>query len=142
MKTVLIIDEASLLRLEVLAEIHTLCSLHQDAFLPVILAGQSSLVDKLMYRSSQPLASRIVARSHLEGVHREGMEAYITHHLTIAGIRTNPFDETAVTAIHQGSGGLFRKANHLARGALIAAAQDQSVTVSAEHVRIASTETF
>jgi len=142
MKTVLIIDEASLLRLEVLAEIHTLCTLHQDAFLPVILAGQSSLVDKLMYRSSQPLASRIVARSHLEGVHREGMEAYITHHLTIAGIRTNPFDETAVTAIHQGSGGLFRKANHLARGALIAAAQDQSVTVSAEHVRIASTETF
>ncbi len=142
MKTVLIIDEASLLRLEVLAEIHTLCSLHQDAFLPVILAGQSSLVDKLMYRSSLPLASRIVARSHLEGVHREGMEAYITHHLAIAGIKTNPFDETAVTAIHQGSGGLFRKANHLARGALIAAAQDQSVTVSADHVRIASTETF
>ena len=52
-----------------------------------------------------PLASRIVARSHLEGVHREGMEAYITHHLAIAGIKTNPFDETAVTAIHQGSGG-------------------------------------
>jgi len=142
MKTVLIIDEASLLRLEVLAEIHTLCSLHHDAFLPVILAGQSNLVDKLMYRSSLPLASRIVARSHLEGVHREGMEAYIDHHLAIAGVRINPFDETAITAIHQGSGGLFRKANHLARGALIAAAQDQSVTVSAEHVRTASTETF
>jgi general secretion pathway protein A len=142
MKTVLIIDEASLLRLEVLAEIHTLCSLHQDVFRSVILAGQSNLVDKLMYRSSLPLASRIVARSHLEGVHREGMEAYIAHHLVIAGVKTNPFDETAITAIHQGSGGLFRKANHLARGALIAAAQDQSVTVSAEHVRIASTETF
>lgn len=142
MKTILIIDEASLLRLEVLAEIHTLCSLNQDAFVPLIFAGQSNLVDKLMYRSSLPLASRIVARSHLEGVNREGMEAYLKHHMFIAGVKTNPFDETAVTAIHQGSGGLFRKANHLARGALIAAAQDQSVTVSAEHVRIASTETF
>lgn len=142
MKTVLIIDEASLLRFDVLAEIHTLCTLPQDILLPVILAGQASLVDKLMYRSSLPLASRVVARSHLQGVHREGMEAYITHHLTIAGVRTNPFDETAVTAIHQGSGGLFRKANHLARGALIAAAQDQSLIVSADHVRAASTETF
>lgn len=142
MKTILIIDEASLLRLEVLAEIHTLCSLHQDAFLPVILAGQSNLIDKLMYRSSLPLASRIVARSHLEGVNREGMEAYIKHHLAIADVKTNPFDETAITAIHQGSGGLFRKANHLARGALIAAAHEQSTTVSADHVRTASTETF
>jgi type II secretory pathway predicted ATPase ExeA len=142
MKTALIIDEASLLRLEVLAEIHTLCSLHHEAFLPLILAGQSNLVDKLMYRSSLPLASRIIARSHLEGVHREGMEAYITHHLAIAGVKNNLFDETAITAINQGSGGLFRKANHLARGALIAAAQVQSTNVSAEHVRIASTETF
>jgi general secretion pathway protein A len=142
MKTVLIIDEAALLRLEVLAEIHTLCSLHQEIFLPLILAGQSNLVDKLMYRSSLPLASRVIARSHLEGVHREGMEAYITHHLMIAGVKNTPFDETAITAVHQGSGGLFRKANHLARGALIAAAQEQSITVSAEHVRIASTETF
>ncbi|MGB9498792.1 MAG: hypothetical protein ACKVE4_03385 [Dissulfuribacterales bacterium] len=45
-------------------------------------------------------------------------------------------------SIHQGSGGLFRKANHLARGSLIAAAQSKSATVNAEHVRIASTEIF
>ena len=44
--------------------------------------------------------------------------------------------------IHQGSGGLFRKANHLARGALIVACHQQSMTVSAEHVRLAATEIF
>ena len=52
------------------------------------------------------------------------------------------FDDAAVTAIHQGSGGIFRKANHLARGALIAAAMEKQKTVNAEHVRIAASEIF
>jgi general secretion pathway protein A len=144
MNVTLVIDEASLLRLEVLTELHTLCQFEQDSkpWLPLILAGQANLIDKLMYRTSLPLASRIVARSHLEGVNRQGMGDYLKHHLAIAGVKTALFDETAITAIHQGSGGLFRKANHLARGALIAASHDQVPTVSAQHVRIASTEIF
>jgi general secretion pathway protein A len=143
-RVVLVIDEASLLRMEVLAEIHTLCQFEQDSkpWLPLIMAGQANLVDNLMYRTSMPLASRIVARSHLEGINRQDMEVYLKHHLAIAGIKTSLFDETAVTAIHQGAGGLFRKANHLARGALIAAAHDQSMSVSADHVRLAATEIF
>ena len=143
-KPVLTIDEASLLRLEVLAELHTLCQFEKDSkhFLPAILAGQSSLVDKLTYRSSEPLASRVVARSHLEGLNLEGMHRYLAHHLNLAGIKTSPFEDAAITAIHQGSGGLLRKSNHLARGALIAAASGQSTTVTAEHVRRAATEIF
>ena len=49
-------------------------------------------------------------------------------------------DEQALTAVHQGSGGLFRKANHLARGALIAAAAEKSQHVTADHVRTADSE--
>ena len=70
------------------------------------------------------------------------MEKYIDHHLSIAGIKTRLYDEAAVTAIHQGAGGVFRKANHLARGALVAAAREKSTTVTAEHVRLAATEIF
>ena len=144
MKLVMVIDEASLLRLEVFAELHALLQFDQDAkpLLPVILAGQSSLVDKLMYRTTMPLASRVIGRSHLEGTDMEGMEAYIRHHLDIAGVQNQLYDPPALTAIHQGSGGLFRKANHLARGALIAAAANQSMSVTAEHVRLAATEIF
>lgn len=56
LKVVLIIDEASLLRLEVFAELHTICQFHKDAghYLPLVLAGQANLVDKLMYRTSAP----------------------------------------------------------------------------------------
>jgi len=144
MKALLIVDEASLMRLDVFAELHTICQFQQDSkpYLPLILAGQNNLVDKLLYRDSQPLASRVVARSHLDGVNREDMQGYLRHHLAIAGIKKNLFDQTAITAIHQASGGLFRKANHLARGALIAAAKHQSIVVNAEHVRVAATEIF
>ena len=144
MKMILIIDEASLLRLEVFAELHTLTQFDNDSkpFLPMVLAGQGSLVDNLKYRYSMPLASRIVGRCHLQGVDRQGMEAYLLHHLSIAGVHKNLFEPAAVTAIHQGSGGLFRKANYLARGSIIVAAQAKVPQVSADHVRIAATEIF
>ncbi len=143
-KAMLIIDEASLFRLEVFAELHTIIQFHQDTrgLLPVILAGQSSLVDKLSYHTSAPLASRIITRSHLEGLSPDVMKRYLEHHLKICGIKKNLFEEAAVTAVHQGSGGLLRKANHLARGGLIAAAGDKSKLVTAEHVRLASSEIF
>jgi general secretion pathway protein A len=141
---VLIIDEASLLRLDVFAELHTLTQFEADSkpYLPMILAGQNNLADNLLYRTAVPLASRIVARRHLQEVNREGMERYLEHHLKIAGLKHSPFDAQAITAIHQGSGGLFRKANHLARGALVAATSEKSQVVTAEHVRRASTELF
>ena len=77
---------------------------------------------------------------HLEAVNRQGVEKYLLHLLNIAGLKNNPFEEQAITAVHQGSGGLFRKANHLARGALIAAAGDKSQSVTADHVRTADSE--
>ena len=142
MKVVLVIDEASLLRLEVFAELHTLSQFEQDSkpWLPIVLAGQANLVENLQYRTSMPLASRVVAKSHLKGGDQETMTEYLKHHLAIAGVSRMLFDDTAITAIHQGSGGLYRKANHLARGALIAAAKTDSASVNAEHVRIAATE--
>jgi len=144
LNTILIIDEASLLRMEVFAELHTLVQFKKDSesWLPVILAGQPTLVDKLQYRTSSPIASRIIARSHLEGLNMQGMKEYLVHHLNLAGIDRNLFSDQATTAIHQGSGGLLRKANHLARGSLIAAAAEKSMSVSAEHVRVASSEVF
>lgn len=144
LKVVLIVDEASLMRLEVFAELHTITQFEQDSkpWLPIILAGKNNLIDSLSYQTSMPLASRIVARSHLEPANRSQMEEYLNHHLSIIGVKNSLFDDAALTAVHQGSAGLFRKANNLARGALIAAANEQSMTVTAEHVRRAATEIF
>ncbi|MDT8396729.1 MAG: AAA family ATPase [bacterium] len=139
---VLIIDEASLMRLEIFAQLHTLSQFDMDSrpILPIVLAGQNNLVDKLMFHTSRPLASRIIGRSHLEGLKHKDMAGYIKHHLQVAGVKNQLFADEAILAIHQGSGGLLRRANHLAKGALMAAAAEKSQIVAAEHVRIASSE--
>lgn len=141
---VLIIDEANLLRLEVFAQIHTIGQFDMDSnpLLPIILAGQNNLLDKLMYLTSRPLASRVIGRSHLEGLKQKEMAGYLKHHLEIAGVKEQLFSEEAILAIHQGSGGLLRRANLLAKGSLIAAARERVMVVSAEHVRVAATEIF
>lgn len=143
-KPVIVIDEASLLRLEVFMELHTITQFECDSkpWLPIILTGQNQLVDKLQYRQSAPLTSRVVARSHLSAIEKKDMQTYILHHLNIAGVKANIFSDSAITAIHQGAGGLYRKANHLARGGLIAASKEKSNQVSSDHIRIASSEIF
>jgi len=141
---VLIIDEAHLLKRAVFTQLHTLSQFEFDSkpVMPMILCGQDLLVDHLMTNAVRPLASRVLGRSHLEAIRKEVMEAYLLHHVQLAGGTRNVFGDEAVFAIHQGSGGLLRKANSLAKTALLACALDGHQTVSPEHVRIASTEVF
>lgn len=144
----LVVDEAHLLRFEVFAQLHTLTQFAFDSqtLMPIVLAGQSSLLDRLLFHTSRPLASRVVGRSHLDALSLDDMRGYLAHHLQLAAggaAQPSPPDllsDPALLAIHQGSGGLLRRANHLARGALIAAAREGCSQVAAEHVRLAATE--
>ncbi|NBB90543.1 MAG: AAA family ATPase [Spirochaetes bacterium] len=138
----LIIDEAHLLRLELLAQLHALTQLPFDrqAMVPMVLSGQNILVDRLLFHTSRPFASRVIGRTLLEGLRREQMADYLSHHLSIVGGKPELLTDEAVTAIHQSSGGLLRRANALARGAMLAAAGSGQSVVTAEHVRLAATE--
>jgi len=141
---ILIIDEAHLLKAAVFAQLHTLIQFEFDSrpLMPMVLCGQDLLLDHLMSASSRPLASRVLGRSHLEALRKEVMSEYLSYHLRISGTSQKLFSEEAVFAIHQGSGGLLRKANSLAKGAMMAAVMEDNSLVSAEHVRLASTEIF
>jgi type II secretory pathway predicted ATPase ExeA len=139
---VLIIDEAHLLRLDVFDQLHTVAQTAFDSrtLVPIILSGQIALIDKLLFHTSRPFASRVVGRSHMEALQRDHMADYLAHHVSIAGGTAPLFGADAVTAIHQSSGGMLRRAGNLARGALMAAAIEGCPIATAEHVRIASTE--
>ena len=141
-RVILIIDEANLLRPEIFAELHTLTKFDHDSqnLLSIALIGNNNLIDKLTYRSSAPLASRVIAKSHLNAITPEQMNEYIIHHLKIAGVKKQVFSDNAVTAIYQGSGGKLRAANNLARGGIIAAVIENTELVQAEHIRIAASE--
>lgn len=139
----LVIDEASLLSLEAFRELHTLAQIDCDAkaMLSLILVGQDDLIDKLTYPTSRPLASRVSARMHLEPGNEKDTADYIAHHLHIAGVRP-VFEEAAITATHQASGGTPRLINNIARGALITATAQKRHVVTADDVRTAATELF
>ena len=139
---VLLIDEAHLLRLDVFDQLHTIAQADFDSrtLVSIVLSGQVALIDKLLFHSSRPFASRIVGRSHMEALQRDHMADYLAHHVAIAGGTKPLFGSDAVTAIHQSSGGMLRRAGNLARGALMAAAIEGCPIATAEHVRIASTE--
>ena len=141
---VIVVDEASLLRLEVFTELHTLTQFECDSkpWLPIIMVGQNILLDRLSFRKSAPLASRVIARSHLSAIGREEMKVYLNHHLKCVGATADIFSEESHTAIFQGSGGILRKANHLARGAMIAASKEKRSTVTPVDVKKASSEIF
>jgi type II secretory pathway predicted ATPase ExeA len=141
---VLIVDEAHLLRTEVFAQLHLVSQglFDSRSLLPIVLSGQPILTDKLLYHPCRPFASRVIGRTDLLALQLEDMKGYLRHHLELAGATKELLSEEAVLAIHQGSGGLLRRAGSLARGALLAAAQESAPLVAAEHVRIASTEIF
>ena len=141
-KIIIVVDEAHLLRIEVFTELHTAGQFDNDSknLFSLVLAGQPNLLEKLTCRSSAPLASRVVSRTHLNNLNQEQTRVYLEHHLGVCGVKKQLFSDQAITAIYQGSGGVLRKSNSLARGGLMAAAMEKEQVVSAEHIRIAATE--
>lgn len=136
------IDEAQLLRREVLAELHTVMNFDHDGanYMAMLLCGQTTLVDHLQYRAASPLASRVMSKAHIKALTQPEMEEYINHHVRVAGVKKTLFDAPAVAAIHQGSAGGLRRANQLASGGLLAAALENCQAVTADHIRTAASE--
>ncbi|CAO0821667.1 hypothetical protein DFAR_2550001 [Desulfarculales bacterium] len=54
------------------------------------------------------------------------MQAYLLEYLKFVGVKQDLFSGQAVTVIQQDFGGLFLRANHLDRSAIIATAEKQA----------------
>jgi len=121
--TVLIVDEAHNLSMELLEEIRLLSNLetNDDKLLQIVLVGQPELDLKLDSFELRPLKQRIALRAHLAPLDEQDTDKYITERLTIAGSnRTEPlFSSAAVKAIHQYSRGFPRLINTICENALI-----------------------
>jgi len=135
-----ILDEAHLMDHDTLQELILITNFQMDSKVPFILVliGQPDLRDKLKRRMHEPLNQRITLRYHMAGLSLEELRTYIHHHLKIAG-RTDPlFEEPAFEVIHQLSLGLPRKANNLARAAMMVAMTKKKTQIDADLVIQAS----
>lgn len=142
-KTVLLIDEAQLLKPNVLEQIRLLTNLETttEKLLQIILVGQPELKRLLERPSLRQLSQRITARFHLEALSLAETRAYVSHRLEVAGLRgPNPFSLTILERVHEFSGGIPRLINILCERMLLGAYAKQQTYVDEEIFRLAAQE--
>jgi len=141
-RTVVIIDEAQNLSMEVLEELRLLTNIEttRDKLLQVILIGQPELVNLMERPALRQLAQRITARYHLRPFSYTETHAYVRHRLQVAGRREMIFTSPALSVIHRRSGGVARVINNVCDRALLGAFGRSKRRVTATTARRAAVE--
>ena len=139
----LMIDEAHLLRGELLEELRLLTNYRMDSDnrLCLLLAGHTELRHRLAMAAYESLSQRVVVRCHLAGLSHEEVHGYLLHRLKLAGAGVPLFQDDAVVAIAQLSNGVPRRIDRIAHLALWAAALEKRTMVDPADVEKAVSET-
>ena len=142
LNTVLMIDEAQNLSVEVMEQIRLLTNLETNdrKLLQIILIGQPELQELLAKKELRQLAQRITARYHLKPLNLNETASYIEHRLRIAGLQRPLFKSAAVKKIHQASGGIPRLINVISDRSLLGAFVEKRNAVTEPIVRRAIPE--
>jgi type II secretory pathway predicted ATPase ExeA len=120
-QTVLVVDEAQTLSNELLEEIRLLGNIDTETekLLPVVLAAQPELTERLNQYDLRQLKQRVALRCHIGPLTLDETAAYIVSRIRKAGGDTTKlFTRDAVTLIHKSSGGIPRTVNVLCDNAL------------------------
>ncbi len=129
-KAVLIIDEAQNLSPDVLEQLRLLTNLetNQKKLLQIILIGQPELREKLSRPDLRQLSQRIIARYHLGALSKKEVSAYVSHRLSVAGLKETLFPDAAISRLFRLSGGVPRLINVLCDRSLLGAyTQNKSI---------------
>jgi len=141
-RTVLVIDEAQNLSVEVLEQVRLLTNLEttRHKLLQILLIGQPELQDIMNRPELRQLAQRITARYHLRPLSLPETAAYIAHRLQVAGCQKTLFTQRAVKQIYRRSQGVPRLINILCDRALLGAYAGGAAHIDAKLVRQADRE--
>ena len=139
----LVVDEAQSLPHELLEEVRLLSNLElpSEKLVPIILAGQPELGDKLDSQELVQLRQRVRLRFHLTALGKEDMEHYIRHRLRVAGAGDREiFEPDTFPLVFRYAGGIPRLVNTLCDTAMIAAFASERRSVGVEEIKSAVTE--
>jgi len=121
---VLIVDDAHALPLRLLEEIRMLADLARrgEPRVRLVLAGASSLEERLSVPRLSTLQQRITARGYLEAMDRNDTLAYVRQQITaVGGDPTAVFTEAAIDAVYRATEGIPRLINQTCDHALVLA---------------------
>ncbi|MDD1643604.1 MAG: AAA family ATPase [Methylococcaceae bacterium] len=143
-RTVLLIDEAQNLSMEVLEQIRLLTNLEtsKTKLLQIILVGQPELKELLKREDLRQLNQRITARYHLLPLSLDETRAYIRHRLTVSNGYPEIFKESAIRKIYKLSSGIPRVINILCDRALLGAYSRNTYVITPAIVSVAANETL
>ena len=141
-RSVLIIDEAQNLDVDVLEHLRLLTNLETSArkLLQIILIGQPELREMLRRPQMRQMAQRIVARYHLQPLARPETTAYVIHRLSAAGSLAPLFPRHVLARVHGFTGGVPRMINLVCDRALLGTFSQGKLRVSAATLRKAARE--
>ena len=141
-RTVVIIDEAQNLGIEVLEQVRLLTNLETTTrkLLQILLIGQPELQGMMARPELRQLGQRITARYHLAPLLPEETAAYIEHRLEVAGCKRPLFTRRTLRLIHRLSGGVPRLINTICDRALLGAYGQKRMVVNRGLARQAAAE--
>jgi len=120
--TALVVDEAQSLSTELLEEVRLLANFETatEKLLPIVLAGQPELAERLNDHSLRQLKQRVALRCEITPLDLRDTAAYIAHRAKAAGgDATKLFTREAVMLIHQYSRGIPRTISVMCDNALL-----------------------
>lgn len=141
-RTVLIIDEAQNLDVDVLEQLRLLTNLetNERKLLQIILLGQPELLDILDREEMRQLSQRVTARFHLSALTQDEVGSYIIHRLEVAGARGELFPTHSIRRIYDLSGGIPRLINLICDRSLLGAYAENQAQVDRKIVDKAARE--
>ena len=133
-RTLLILDEAQNLSVDVLEELRLLSNVNSetDLVLQILLVGQPELRAKLARPDLRQFAQRISVDFHLRPLDRSETHSYIRHRLSVAGGSGGVFLPEAIEFIHARTGGIPRLLNQLCDFALVYAFAEGRTSVDVD----------
>jgi TonB family protein len=138
-RTLLVIDEAQNLSVELLEELRLLSNVNseKDLLLQILLVGQPELRRKLGRAELEQFAQRVSVHFHLTALENRDTHAYIRHRLKVAGGDPELFLPEAMDLVHARARGVPRLINQLCDYALTHAYADGRTRIDADLINLA-----
>ena len=131
------LDEAQLLAVQVLEQLHILFNFEKDSkpWLSLILIGLPDLRETLKRNVLTSLTARMPMRIHLQPFDADQVKLYIRHRMTTAGCRRDVFSDDALLLMSKATGGIMRRLDVLGDQCLVTALKAKSNLVDAAVVQ-------
>jgi general secretion pathway protein A len=137
LRVIVMLDEAHLLSIQVLEQLHILLNYEKDSkpWLSLILVGLPDLRETLKRNVLASLTARMPIRIHLQPLDADQVKLYIRHRMNTAGCRRDVFSDDALLLMSKATGGIMRRLDILGDQCLIAALKSKSNIVDAAVVQ-------